>query len=284
MSEKQEEALLEALLEKGLISLERAQEVLLESRSQNRPAAEVLVRSGALTEEVLIAFLARAAKTAPIDVTKFPLRRDLAALVPREILARYRVLPMERIGSSLTVAVMNPFDEEARRQIARATGLRVKFVVTGPQMLARRLAEILPEEAAAPAAPPEPAQAPPAEPEPLPEVPAIERDLEESPLFRQAEPAEAPPRPAAEAREEAGTPAAPVRARVVRKTPQGPPGPAAAVAAELPAEREEILEAAAERLLSPRAEPLPEHLAGMFAPARARRGRGRSGKAKRKRR
>lgn len=275
MEMRHEEKLLEALLEKGLISLERAQEALMQFRSSGRSAAEMLVETGAVTEDVLIAFLARAVKTAPIDVTKFPVRRDLIALLPPEIMAVHRLLPMERIGSSLTVAVMNPFDESAKKAAGDATGLRVKFVVTGPRMLNKRLQEILPgglpkteaKEAEEPVA--EAPSVPSAKTgKQLPSVPEIDRDLDAVPLFTEDEPTS--PEPQKE------TPK-PVRARVVRKTEKLPaaqvsaPPPRAAAKEMIPAgpqagilEREEILEAALERYASPRAEPMPSYLEGLF--------------------
>jgi hypothetical protein len=278
MEMRHEEKLLEALLEKGLISLERAQEALMEGRSSGSPAAEMLVETGAVTEDVLIAFLARAVKTAPIDVTKFPVRRDLVAMLPPGMMVERRVLPMERIGSSLTVAVMNPFDESARKAVAEATGLRVRFVVTGPRMLKKRLQEVLPEalpqeqvkEVKAPAAEAEREAAPvTGAEEPLPQVPEIDRDLEAVAFFAEEEHTKAEPRK--------GAPK-PVRARVVKKVKKPSPVPASAPppavrekasagTEELPQEREEVLDEVLARYASPSAEPLPRYLEPLFSTA-----------------
>jgi len=111
-----EEKLLQLLVEKGLISLERAQEFLIEIRDTGVRAPELVVASGAVSEGVLMAFLARALKTAPLDVTKFPMRQAITSLIPAELAVGGRCLPMEKIGSSLTVAMSNPLDDAALRK------------------------------------------------------------------------------------------------------------------------------------------------------------------------
>ncbi|MBN1809944.1 MAG: hypothetical protein JW909_12825 [Planctomycetes bacterium] len=140
-----EETMLETLVSKGLISLDRAQELLVEVRATGSRAAELIVSSGAVPEGVLMAFLARALKAAPLDVTKFPLRKEIVSLVPAELAVSGRLLAMEKIGSSLTVAMSNPLDEAALEAVTKHTGLKTKVVVTGAAMLLSRLKQAYPE-------------------------------------------------------------------------------------------------------------------------------------------
>lgn len=294
MESKYEEELLRALLDKGLVSLERAQEALMQHRSSGRPATELLVESGALTEEVLIAFLARAVKTAPIDVTKFTLRRDLAGMLPSGLMREHRVLPMERVGGSLTVAFTNPFDDAAKQAVTKASGLRVKVVVTGPTMLKKRLDELEPVAAAATSA--EKANTLEAEVSAVPPAEAVRETAAEPPAVAPAEPAvaesaEAPaPTPAAP-ETTAPEAAKPVIARVVKPAdihagieavpPAQPAGQAAAKAAEAVSgdfgpERDELLEQALDAAGAAVAERLP----GAAAANRGNRRRSGTRKAK----
>jgi hypothetical protein len=91
--EDYEEKLLETLVDKGLISLDRAQELLVSVRNTGGRAAELIVKSGAVPEGVLMAFLARALKTAPLDVTKFPMRQNITSLITADVAVAGRLLP-----------------------------------------------------------------------------------------------------------------------------------------------------------------------------------------------
>jgi hypothetical protein len=143
--EDYEEKLLETLVDKGLISLDRAQELLVSVRNTGGRAAELVVKSGAVPEGVLMAFLARSLKTAPLDVTKFPMRQNITSLITADVAVAGRLLPMEKIGSSLTLAMSNPLDRNAIEHVEKLTGLKVKVVVTGASMLTKRLKEAYPE-------------------------------------------------------------------------------------------------------------------------------------------
>ncbi|MEO6068716.1 MAG: type II/IV secretion system protein [Gemmatimonadota bacterium] len=114
-----------------------------------RPAADQptislwdkVVSGGLLTEEQVV--------KAAADRYRFPLA-DLANLsiakvrdaIPESLARRFGVVPTRVTDSVLEVATANPFDLEAEKMLAFATGREVRMQLAGPSKIAEKLEEI----------------------------------------------------------------------------------------------------------------------------------------------
>ena len=114
-----------------------------------RPAADQLpvslwdkvVSGGLLTEEQVV--------KAAADRYRFPLA-DLANLsiakvrdaIPESLARRFGVVPTRVTDSVLEVATANPFDLEAEKMLAFATGREVRMQLAGPSKIAEKLEEM----------------------------------------------------------------------------------------------------------------------------------------------
>ena len=114
-----------------------------------RPAAdqpqvslwEKVVAGGLLTEPQVV--------KAAADRYRFPLA-DLANLsivkirdaIPESLARRFGVVPTRMTDSFLEVATANPFDLEAEKMLAFATGREVRMQLAGPSKILEKLEEI----------------------------------------------------------------------------------------------------------------------------------------------
>ena len=71
-----------------------------------------------------------------VEILEYPIDRDAAVLVSAGLCRRYRVLPIARDGSSLTVAMADPDDLLALDDVAAATRMRIRAVAADPKDLA----------------------------------------------------------------------------------------------------------------------------------------------------
>ena len=71
-----------------------------------------------------------------VEILEYPIDRDAAVLVSAGLCRRYRVLPISRDGSSLTVAMADPDDLLALDDVAAATRMRIRAVAADPKDLA----------------------------------------------------------------------------------------------------------------------------------------------------
>jgi hypothetical protein len=137
------------LLRKGLVdpaALARA------GRAEGAGLGAALVRQGLLPEEELLRVLAEALRLPVARLRGKRVGRAALALVPAELAARYRCLPLllrrEGGGRALALACEDPSDREALDELAFQIGERLRPVLIGPLDLDDALARHYPPGAA----------------------------------------------------------------------------------------------------------------------------------------
>jgi type IV pilus assembly protein PilB len=119
----------ELLLRDQLISsaqLELAQEA---SRKSGERIGHSLVKLGALQEEELTHFLSRQYGVPAINLNEFDVEPGIIALIPKDVVARHRVIPVNRSGQALIVAMADPANILAIDDLKFLTGYNIEVVV-----------------------------------------------------------------------------------------------------------------------------------------------------------
>lgn len=117
------------LIEDGLISQEQLDHALGVQCEQGGKTFEILMALGYLDKEALHAFLSRQQGVATIDLSRFSIDRDLVRLIPKKMALEQFVLPIDRLGKLLTVAMACPLDSATIAEMEKATQLKVKAVL-----------------------------------------------------------------------------------------------------------------------------------------------------------
>lgn len=169
----QEEVLTQAQLEQALAEQEEAGGFL----------GAILVRLGFIDEEELTNFLVKQCRIPYLKLSGFTLNEKISSLIPPAICRRYQILPMDKLGNLLTVAMVNPLDVEALEAIKKCVPYRIKPIICSWHDYERifedfygSLTAAEEAEAAAPAA--VPAAAPP--PTPVADATAVAKAAEAS--------------------------------------------------------------------------------------------------------
>jgi len=122
------ERLGDRLIRLGLITPEQLQIALKEQKRTGEVLGETLLRLGFITEEQLTEVLSEYRGIERIDLSSYLVDPLAVSLVPKEIAAKYRVIPISLEGDTLTVGMVNPFDLEAIDVLSRITRRRIKKV------------------------------------------------------------------------------------------------------------------------------------------------------------
>jgi len=117
------------LIREDVISREQLEEALREKESTGRFLGETMVRLKYITEEELIGFLVRQCRIPHLKLTNFTVSPEIAELVPAEICEKHRLLPIDKLGSLLTVAMVNPLDIDGLEKIKKTVQLRIKPIL-----------------------------------------------------------------------------------------------------------------------------------------------------------
>jgi type IV pilus assembly protein PilB len=89
----------------------------------------VLVKLGFLSDEEVTNFLSRQYGVPAINLSYFEIDATVVKLIPYETAKRYQILPLSRVGSSLTIAMVDPTNVFAMDDIKFMTGFNIEPVV-----------------------------------------------------------------------------------------------------------------------------------------------------------
>src|SRR5262249_17734397 len=128
------------LVAEGLITQAQLRQALADQKGKGDKLGTVLVSLGFVTEEVLIGFLSRQYGIPSINLDNIDIDADTLGLVPAHIAKKYEVLPVKRIGGTLTLAMADPPNVFALDDVAFMTNLQILPVVA-PQAAIRRALE-----------------------------------------------------------------------------------------------------------------------------------------------
>jgi type IV pilus assembly protein PilB len=132
---------LRAILEKaGKVDKDAAEALLAEAQRDKRPLTEVVVRKGVVEAGELLALIGRAANVAPINLANVKPNKEVLQAVPIDIAREYRIFPIDRIGTLLTIAVANPFDVLKLDDIRIITGCQLRIVISTQEAIEQLIA------------------------------------------------------------------------------------------------------------------------------------------------
>lgn len=119
----------DALIQEGLINEEQLKQALaLQGKSGKRLGA-VLVEMHLVTEHDIVQILSKQLRIPFIDLSNYLIDPSIAKLAPEHIAKRHMLIPINRVGNKLTVAMVDPLNIIAVDDIQLLTGLMIKPVV-----------------------------------------------------------------------------------------------------------------------------------------------------------
>ena len=117
--------LLELLVKENLLSPDQAQKALADQRRSGERLATVLTRLAFISEDELLDFLSRKYGIPVINLGRVEVDPDILRLVRKEIVQKYQVFPVRKVGNTLTLALSDPTVVLAIDDVQFATGLHV---------------------------------------------------------------------------------------------------------------------------------------------------------------
>ena len=120
----------ELLVRNKLIDEKQLAQALEEQKINGGRLGASLVKLGHLKEEDLAAFLSRQYGVPSINLSEFEVDESVIKLIPAEVAQKYMLVPVNRAGSTLIVAMSDPSNIFAIDDIKFMTGYNVEVVVT----------------------------------------------------------------------------------------------------------------------------------------------------------
>lgn len=126
MPEKTRKSLGEQLLEKGLIQPAQLEKAEKEAERSGEPLRKSIVKLGYISEEVLMTHLADDLNIPFISLSNFIVMPEVIHLVPEVLARKYSLIPILKVGNSITVAMADPLNIFATDELKIKTNLEVE--------------------------------------------------------------------------------------------------------------------------------------------------------------
>jgi type IV pilus assembly protein PilB len=135
----EQEQIGELLLRENLITREQLEKALAEQSQSGTRLGFALVSGGAISETELTRLLSRQFRVPAVDLTEVEVDAKILKLVPADFASKHLVLPLRRVGRTLTVAMASPTDLGVIDDLKFITRFDVDAVVAGEYSLRQAL-------------------------------------------------------------------------------------------------------------------------------------------------
>ncbi len=125
------EKVINLLVESRGIDRKKLEDLLRSPRARNRTLGQILTEEKLITQQDLLAVLSKGLAIPTIRLARYKLDPALAELVPERIAKQYRLVPVSRLGKTLSVAMADPLNVLALDDLAMLTSLEISPVIAG---------------------------------------------------------------------------------------------------------------------------------------------------------
>jgi uncharacterized SAM-dependent methyltransferase len=120
----------ELLIERGVIDHKQLEKALIAQKDKNALLGEVLVELGFATEEDIAQALTCQFGFPYLPLANYDIDADVIKSVPENVCRQYCLIPIDKIGKSLTLAMANPLNHQAVEDIEMVSGCAIQIFVS----------------------------------------------------------------------------------------------------------------------------------------------------------
>jgi type IV pilus assembly protein PilB len=128
-------------VQQELITEEQLQEALKDGKENGTRVGFSLVKLGFIVEEELTRMLSKQYRLPAVDLEKVKVDEKIFRLIDGEMAYQHLVLPLRKVGRTLTVAMVNPTDNQAIDVLRFKTRFDIEPVIVGEYTLRKHLEE-----------------------------------------------------------------------------------------------------------------------------------------------
>jgi type IV pilus assembly protein PilB len=119
----------EILVRENLLNAQQLRDALDYQREHGGRLGFNLVKLGLVSDDMITAVLSRQYGVPSVNLELFDIDDSVIRLIPHEVAQKYSVLPLSRVGATLTLAMVDPTNVFAMDDIKFMTGLNIEPVV-----------------------------------------------------------------------------------------------------------------------------------------------------------
>lgn len=131
----------ELLIERGIIQQQQLDKALSIQKEKGGLIGEILVELGYAKEEDIAQALTAQYGFPYLPLSNYEINPEVANIIPGRVARQYMVVPIDKIGNNLTLAMSNPLNIQAIEDIELLSGCSVQTFVSTSSDIRRAIAK-----------------------------------------------------------------------------------------------------------------------------------------------
>lgn len=135
------ERLILMLLEDKLVAQEQLNQALQAQREKGGNLSEILVAAGLIDEDKLFVAMSKLFLKPSIDINRFKIDPEVLKIIPLDVCRQYQIIPISKLGDTLTVAMADPLNILALDDIKSLTGYKINPIIADARKFIQAIEE-----------------------------------------------------------------------------------------------------------------------------------------------
>lgn len=140
------ERLTEILINNKLLVQEQLKEALEVQAKKGGRLSDIIVELKFIKEEDLISTLSQSLGLPLIDLKRFKIDAEVARIIPVEIARHYQIIPLSKIGDSITLAMADPLNIFAIDHVKSLTGYKINPILVSVHDIPQAIDSVFPDK------------------------------------------------------------------------------------------------------------------------------------------
>ncbi|MFA5411031.1 MAG: GspE/PulE family protein [Candidatus Omnitrophota bacterium] len=133
------ENITELLIKSKQLSKEQLEQALAIQKQKQIPLRKILVEQRFVSEEGLLALLSEHLYIPTLHLSKYKFEPEVIQLIPERLAKQYNMIPLSRMGNTLTVAMSDPLNIFALDDLKALTGCNIDTVLSSQEEISRTI-------------------------------------------------------------------------------------------------------------------------------------------------
>jgi len=121
--------IVDELVKKGILTKEELKKAEAEAKSKGLPVHKILISNNIISEENITSVLSEHLGVPFMDLSDYLIDASIVSLIPEALAQRHKLIPLFKIGKTLTVAMVNPQDINAIDQVRSKSKYEIEPVL-----------------------------------------------------------------------------------------------------------------------------------------------------------
>lgn len=131
--------IIEILIKSKMLNKKQLDKALDIQREKQIPFRKILVNEGFVSEEQLLSLLSKKLYMPTLHLNKYKFDAELIKTIPQRIARQYNIVPLSRIGNTITVAMSDPLNIFALDDLKTLTGCNIDTVLSPEEEITRAI-------------------------------------------------------------------------------------------------------------------------------------------------